>query len=71
MHTYSLYGYYSIIGPNEKYGGLKTYPSYAILGRKEGLSTNGCKEVKKDVQNVKALRQRKMENPKVSKAINV
>jgi hypothetical protein len=41
------------------------------LGIKEGLSTNGCKEVKKDVQNVKALRQRKMENIDVSKAINI
>jgi len=41
------------------------------LGIKEGLSTNGCTEVKKDVQNIKALRQRKMENLEVSKAINV
>jgi len=35
---------------NEKNVRLKTYSKYGIVDIKEGLSTNGCKEVKKSVQ---------------------
>jgi len=36
-------------GCNEKNVRLKTYSKYGMVDIKEGLSTNGCKEVKKSV----------------------
>jgi len=40
------------------------------LGRKEGLSTNDCKEVKKDVQNAKVLRLKRMVDLEVFNVTN-
>jgi hypothetical protein len=58
-------------GCNEKNVRLKTQSKYGIVVVKEGLSTNGCKEVKKSVLIVLVWRLKEMVNSERYSDINV